>query len=78
MNKKNQEKFFDQEKHKQKQKTIKILQKQEQNQTKTIDNAFEILKYCKEFYSDLYTKTQNNLELQETLPEPIEKKTTQK
>ena len=57
--------FYDQEKQKQKQKTIKKLQKQQNNETITITNGFEILKHCKQFYSTLYTKTQNNLEIKE-------------
>ena len=47
--------FFDQEK--QKSRTIKQLQHMTNNETKTITTDYEILKYCKNFFSNLYTKT---------------------
>ena len=50
--------FFDQEKQKQKQKTIKQLQTIENDKITTLTNDFQILNYCKKFFSGLYTKTQ--------------------
>ena len=55
--------FFDQEKQKQKQKTIKQLQNVQNNQTMIITNDFEIVKHCKDFFSTLYTKTQTNINI---------------
>ena len=50
--------FFDKEK--QKHKTIKQLHDIQNNETKIITSDYEILKYCKIFFSNLYTKTQTN------------------
>ena len=50
--------FFEQEKQKQKQKTIKQLQTIENDKITTLTNDFQILNYCKKFFSGLYTKTQ--------------------
>lgn len=52
--------FFDQEKQKQKSKTIKQLQKEiTNNETKPITMDYEILTFCKTFFSNLYTKAKN-------------------
>ena len=59
--------FFDQEKQKQKQKTIKQLQTIENDKIITVTNDFQILNYCKKFFFDLYTKTQKNVQIQEKL-----------
>ena len=51
---------LDQEKQKQKSKTIKQLQKEiSNNETKPITMDYEILTYCKTFFSNLYTKAKN-------------------
>lgn len=51
---------LDQEKQKQKSKTIKQLQKEiTNNETKPITMDYEILTYCKTFFSNLYTKAKN-------------------
>ena len=52
--------LFDQGKQKQKSKTIKQLQHTTNNETKTITTDYEILKYCKNFFSNVYTKTKTN------------------
>ena len=64
--------FFDQEK--QKQKTIKQLRTTENDKTITLTNDFRILNYCKKFFSDLYTKTQTNAQIQEKLLNPLKAK----
>ena len=66
--------FFDQEKRKQKSKTIKQLQHTTNNETKTITTDYEILKYWKHFFSNLYTKTKTNMQIQEELLTPIQPK----
>ena len=66
--------FFDQEK--QKQKTIKQLQTIENDKIITLTNDFQILNYCKKFFSDLYTKTQTNAQIQEKLLNPLKAKIT--
>ena len=53
--------LFDQEKQKQKQKTIKQLQTIENDKITTLTIDFQILNYCKKIFSDLYTKTQTML-----------------
>ena len=63
--------FFDQEKLKQKK--IKQLRTTQNNET-TITNNSEILKYCKTFYSTLYTKTQTHPKIQKTLLERLKPK----
>ena len=68
--------FFDQEKQKQKQKTIKQLQTIENDKIITLTNDFQILNYCKKFFSDLYTKTQTNAQIQEKLLNPLKAKIT--
>ena len=51
---------LDQEKQKQKSKTIKQLQKEiTNNETKPITVDDEILTYCKTFFSNLYTNAKN-------------------
>ena len=57
--------LFDQEKQKQKQKTIKQLQTTENDKIITLTNDFQILNYCKKVFSLLYTKTQTNAQIQE-------------
>ena len=52
--------FFDQEKQKQKRKTIKQLQTIENDKIITLTNDFQILNYCKNFFSYLPTKKQTN------------------
>ena len=49
--------------------TIKQLQYTQNNETK-ITNDYEILKYCKTFFSNLHTKTKTNIQIQEELPKP--------
>ena len=66
--------FFDQEK--QKQKTIKQLQTIENDKIITLTNDFQILNYCKNLFSDLYTKTQTNAQIQEKLLNPLKAKIT--
>ena len=68
--------FFDQEKQKQKQKTIKQLETIENDKIITLTNDFQILNYCKKFFSDLYTKTQTNAQIQEKLLNPLKAKIT--
>ena len=68
--------FFDQEKQKQKQKTIKQLETIENDKIITLTNDFQILNYCKNFFSDLYTKTQTNAKIQEKLLNPLKAKIT--
>ena len=68
--------FFDQEKQKQKQKTIKQLEKIENDKIITSTNDFQILNYCKNFFSDLYTKIQTNAKIQEKLLNPLKAKIT--
>ena len=66
--------FFDQ---KQKSKTIKQLQKNiTTNEMKTITTDYKILKYCKAFLSNLYTKTKTNKKIQEELLKPMRPKIT--
>ena len=64
--------FFDQEK--QKHKTIKQLKKIQNNETEIITSNSKILKYCKNLFSSLYTKTQTNIQIQEELLTPIQPK----
>ena len=66
--------FFDQEK--QKQKTIKQLQTIENDKIITLTNDFQILNYCKNFFSDLYTKTPTNVKIEKKLLNPLKAKTT--
>ena len=66
--------FFDHEKQKQKNKTIKQLQDTKNNETEIITSDYEILKYCKIFFSNLYTKTQTNIQIQKELLTPIQPK----
>ena len=66
--------FFDQEKQKQKRKAIKQLQTIENDKIITLTNGFQILNYCKKFFSDLYTKTQTNAQIQENLLNPLKAK----
>ena len=42
----------------------------------SLTNYFEILKYCKTFYFNLYSKTQTNSELQQELSQPLNPKIT--
>ena len=63
--------FFDKEKQMEKQKTTKELQKIEKNKIITLTNDFQILNYCQNFFSDLYTKTQTNAKTQEKLLNPL-------
>ena len=51
--------FFGQQKQKQKQKTIKQLETVENDKIIILTNSFQILNYCKNFFSDLYTKCPN-------------------
>lgn len=55
--------FFDQEK--QKQKAVKDSKIQQNDETITLTADFEILKYCKTFFLNFYSKTQTNSELQQ-------------
>ena len=66
--------ILDQEKQKQKQKTIKQLEKIKNDKFVTLTNDFQILNYCKKFFSDLYTKTQTNAKIQEKLLNPLKAK----
>ena len=66
--------ILDQEKQKQKQKTIKQLEKIKNDKFITLTNDFQILNYCKKFFSDLYTKTQTNAKIQEKLLNPLKAK----
>lgn len=66
--------FYDQEKQKQKTKTIKKLQDKKNNETKILTRDYEILKYCKNFFSNLYTKTKTDPQIQEELLKPIQPK----
>ena len=49
--------FFGQEK--QKQKTMKQLETVENDKIIILTNSFQILNYCKNFFSDLYIKCPN-------------------
>lgn len=70
--------FFDHEKQKQKNKTIKQLQDTKNNETEIITSDYEILKYCKIFFSNLHTKTQTNMQIQKELLTPIQPKINNK
>ena len=63
---------FDQEK----QKRIKQLQTIENRKIITLTNDFEILKYCINLFSELYTKTQTNAKIQEKLLNSLKAKIT--
>ena len=67
--------FFEQEKPK---KTIKQFETIENDKIITIANDFQILNYCKNFFSDLYTKRQTNAKIQEKLLNPLKAKITNK
>ena len=54
-----------------KQITTKELQKIEKNKIITLTNDFQVLNYCQNFFSDLYTKTQTNAKTQEKLLNPL-------
>ena len=64
--------FFDQEK--QKQKAVKDSKIQQNDETITLTADFEILKYCKTFFLNFYSKTQTNSELQQQRLQPIQLK----
>ena len=49
--------------------TTKNNNKKVNNETK-ITNDYEILKYCKTFFSNLHTKTKTNIQIQEELLKP--------
>ena len=53
---------------------IKQLQTTQNNETTIITNNFEILKYCKTFYSTLYTKTKTHPKIQKNLLEKLKPK----
>ena len=68
--------LFDQEKQKQKQKTTNQLETIENHKIITFTNDFQILKYCINLFSDLYTKTQTNAKIQEKLLNSLKAKIT--
>ena len=55
-------------------KTIKQLEKIENDEIITLTNDFQILNYCKNLFSDLYTKTQINAKILEKLLNPLKAK----
>ena len=55
------------EQEKQKQKTMKQLETIENNKIITLTNDLQILNYCKNFFSDFFTKPQTNAQIQEKL-----------
>ena len=46
----------------------------ENNKIILLPNDFQILNYCKNFFFDLYTKTQTNAKIQEKLLNPLKAK----
>ena len=68
--------FFEQEKTKQKNKTMAELEITQNNETKNI-NHFEILKECKKCYNELYSKANKNQHEQNKLLKKIVKEVTQ-
>ena len=55
---------------------MKQLQTIENDKIIALTNDFQILNYCKKFFSDLYTKTQTNAQIQEKLLNPLKAKIT--
>ena len=66
--------FFEQEKTKQKIKTINKLEIVNNNKINKITNNFEILKECKKYCQTLYTKFPTNKQEQNNLLQNVEKK----
>ena len=66
--------FFDREK--QKQKTIKQSETIKNDKITTLTKDFQIVNYCKNFFYDLYTKTQTNAQIQKKLLNPLKAKIT--
>ena len=50
---------------------MKQLQTIENDKIIALTNDFQILNYCKKFFSDLYTETQTNVQIQEKLLNPL-------
>ena len=55
-------------------KSIKQLEKIENDKIITLTSDFQILNYCKNLFSDLYTKTQTNAKILEKLLNPLKAK----
>ena len=52
------------------------LQTIENDKIIALTNNFQILNYCKKFFSDLYTETQTNVQIQKKLLNPLKPKIT--